>query len=99
MTFGWIMDLQYIPFSSRIGWNSYMICSSIMDRFRFSSCRVMVVMVSRVMSKNSPISSSSRSAFSRAIPAYSAFFSVLSSGLSFSRFRYPTTLVRGVFRS
>ena len=87
------------PFSCKIGANSLAICSSIRLRWIVSFSRVMTDRLKRVISKNSLISSSNRSALFNAMPVYRCRNCSDICGSSRSNDKYPITLVSGVFKS
>ena len=68
-------------------------------KFTLSTSSARDERLKRVMSKNSLMSSSSRSALSSATPVKRARDSGERSGSSRRSVRYPMTLVSGVFRS
>ena len=96
---GWTSNSHLRFFPANIGLNSCPSCSSIIVRLILLYTSVMFERLNLVISKNSLISSSRRSALSSEMDRY---FSRSSSEIWFSslnRFKYPITDESGVFKS
>ena len=86
-------------FDLSIGLNSYTSCSSRRVKLIFVYCNVISYILNRVISKNSIIRSSNRSALPRVIERYFSRSSFEICDSSRSKVRYPITEESGVFKS